>query len=47
MMMSPKFFPTVLIALDVAAALVYWMHGDARKVVYWFAAAALTTVVTW
>ncbi len=45
--MSPKFFPTLLILLDVAAAAVYAGHGDVRKVIYWVAAAALTTVVTY
>ena len=49
-MISPKFFPTVLIVLDVAAAAVYaWDGGLAewRRVVYWLAAGALTFVVTW
>jgi hypothetical protein len=45
--MNPKFFPTLLILLDVAAAAVYLSHGDVRKVVYWLSAAALTTAVTW
>jgi hypothetical protein len=39
-------FPTVLIVLDVCAALVYLHDGDVRKTVYWFAAAVLTTSVT-
>lgn len=37
-----KVFPSVLIALDVAAAAVYAAHGDARRFVYWLAAATLT-----
>lgn len=41
-----KLFPTVLIALDVAAALVYLVHGDLRHFVYWIAAATLTATVT-
>ena len=41
-----KFFPTILIVLDVAAAIVYATKGDWRKIVYWLAAAALTFVVT-
>lgn len=45
--MDPRIFPTVLIALDICAAGVYATHGDVRKVVYWFAAAILTTTVTW
>ena len=44
--MNPKSFPTVLICLNVAAAVTYGYHGDVRKCVYWFAAAVLTTVVT-
>jgi 5-enolpyruvylshikimate-3-phosphate synthase len=39
-------FPTVLIVLDVSAAIVYGVEGDVRRVVYWLAAAALTTAVT-
>lgn len=44
-----KVFPTVLIFLDVCAAVAYCPHWsqDWRKVVYWLAAAVLTTVVTW
>jgi hypothetical protein len=44
---SPKFFPTLLILLDMAAAAVYAGHGDIRKTVYWVAAAALTICVTY
>ena len=42
-----KFFPTILIVLDVFAAIGYVSGGDWRKVIYWLAAAVLTTVVTW
>ncbi len=42
-----KFFPTILIVLDICAALAHVPAGDWRKVVYWLAAATLTTVVTW
>lgn len=38
--------PTILIIIDIAAAAVYLGHGDWRKTIYWFAAAALTTTVT-
>lgn len=41
-----KVFPSVLIALDVAAAAVYAAHGDARRLIYWLAAATLTATVT-
>jgi hypothetical protein len=42
-----KFFPTCLIVLDVCAALAYVPTGDWRRVIYWLAAATLTTVITW
>ena len=41
-----KFFPSVLIVLDVAAAVVYAAAGDWRRFVYWLAAATLTATVT-
>ena len=44
---SVKFFPTILIVLDVAAGFVYLSGGDVRKFVYWIAAAILTTAVTY
>lgn len=40
-------FPTVLIALDVGAAIVYAACGDFKRAVYWFAAATLTATVTY
>ena len=39
-------FPAALIVLDVAAAVVYAVDGDVRRVVYWLAAAVLTAAVT-
>lgn len=42
-----KILPTVLIAIDLAAALVYIPTGEWRRVVYWIAAGCLTYVVTW
>lgn len=47
MKMDPRILPTVLIIIDVLAALAYMPTGDWRRVVYWFAAATLTAVVTW
>lgn len=41
-----KFFPTLLIILDICAAISYIPGGDWRRVIYWLAAATLTTVVT-
>lgn len=45
--MSAKLFPTLLIGLDICAALVYLAHGDVRRVIYWLACAVLTTTVTY
>lgn len=45
--MSSKLFPTILIILDVCAAIHYGFDGDIRKVIYWLAAAVLTITVTW
>jgi hypothetical protein len=42
-----KLFPTLLIVLDVCAAMAYLPSGDWRKVLYWLAAAVLTTCVTY
>lgn len=44
--MMAKVFPVALIALDVAAAVVYAACGDWRRFVYWLAAATLTATVT-
>ena len=43
--MSTVIFPTALIVLDAAAAIVYLWHGDVRHFVYWTAAAVLTASV--
>ena len=45
--MSAKLFPTILIALDVYASLVYLSEGDLRRFIYWTAAAVLTATVTY
>jgi hypothetical protein len=42
-----KLFPTLLIILDVCAAIGYVPSGDWRRVIYWLAAAVLTTCVTY
>ncbi len=44
--MSRKIFPTILIVLDIAAAIVYARHGDWRRAIYWVAAAVITGSVT-
>ena len=40
-------FPTILIALDVGAAVVYAVGGDWKRTIYWLAAATLTATVTY
>ena len=42
-----RLFPTMLIVLDVAAAVVYMAGGDVRRFIYWMAAATLTATVTY
>lgn len=42
-----KLLPTVLIIIDVFAAIPYAMHGDWRKALYWLFAAGLTITVTY
>lgn len=48
-MLSTKFFPSLLIVLDVFAAAGYAWHDlhDWRKIGYWLSAAVLTYCVTW
>lgn len=48
-MLNAKFFPSLMIVMDVLAAAGYALQGlhEWRKVVYWLAAAALTYVVTY
>lgn len=44
---NPRFFPTILIVLDVFAAAAYATHGDTRKIIYWLSVAVLTAAVTY
>ena len=46
-MKTEYIFPTVLIALDVAAAIPYAVKTNWRMVIYWLAAATLTACVTY
>lgn len=46
-MRAEYIFPTVLIALDVCAAVPYAVRGNLRMMVYWLAAATLTACVTY
>ena len=43
--MNPKLLPTILIVIDLAAAIGY-TGTDWRRVIYWIAAATITYVVT-
>lgn len=45
-MKPEQILPTVLIAIDIGAGLVYLMRGNLRLFVYWLAAATLTACVT-
>ena len=45
--MKPQYiFPSILIALDVGAAISYGVARDLRMVIYWIAAAVLNAAVT-
>lgn len=47
---DPRILPTILIVIDVFAAVGYFADGglgEWRKVVYWVSAATLTYAVTW
>ena len=46
-MRSEYIFPSILIALDLCASLVYACKTDWRMALYWFAAATLTACVTY
>jgi len=46
-MKSEYVFPTVLIALDVLAAVLYAVKCNWRMMIYWLAAATLTACVTY
>ncbi len=45
--MGVKVFPTILLLLDLAAAVVYATKGDVRHAIYWLSAAVLTASVTY
>ena len=46
-MKSEYIFPTVLIALDVLAAIPYASKSNWRMMIYWLAAATLTACITY
>jgi len=41
-----RFFPTILIVLDLCAAVMWLWASDWRRATYWVAAAILTATVT-
>ena len=41
-----QLFPTILMTLDVLAAIAYGVNHKWRQVIYWLAAATLTASVT-
>ena len=45
-MKTEYIFPVLLIALNFGAAIMFGVHGDIRKVVYFGAAAVLNITVT-
>ena len=46
-MRTEQIFPSILIALDVAAAIVYACVRNWRMALYWVSAATLTACVTY
>lgn len=46
-MIDSRVLPTVLIIIDVMAAIVYMSQGDIKKGIYWVSAAVLTASVTY
>jgi hypothetical protein len=42
-----RLFPCTMVVLSVGAAVVYACCGDARRAIYWTAAAVITAAVTW
>ena len=44
--MNPKIFPSILMTLMVAAAIVYAFDGNWRQTIYWLAGAVITASVT-
>ena len=45
--MNPKLFPTIMIVLMVASALVYFVKGDVRHGMYWLSGAVLNISITY
>ncbi len=45
-MTRAQILPSVLIAIDIGAGIVYGFDGDVRRLIYWLSAAVLTACVT-
>lgn len=45
-MNKTQIFPLALIILDIAAGIVCGCNGEAKRCIYWIAAAVLTVTVT-
>lgn len=45
-MRAAQVFPSILLLLDLCAAVVYGAQGDYKRALYWLAAATLTGTVT-
>ena len=41
-----QMLPSLIIAIDITAGIVYLINGDVRKFIYWEAAAVLSSAVT-
>lgn len=41
-----QYLPSLLIAIDIGAALIWALDSDWRRTTYWLAAAVLTATVT-
>lgn len=46
-MQGKQILPTILMAIDFAAAIPYFVENDIRMGVYWVSAGMLTLSLTW
>ena len=46
-MKTELIFPTIMIVLNIGAAIMYAIKGNIRMMIYWIAAAVLTSCVTY
>ena len=45
--MITKLFPTIIVALNIGAMVVYLLKGNARMTIYFLSAAVITASVTY